>query len=65
MPHASVNLKGAVDKSAHGQSCVVMIADNFTISGTAGILQTDIGKCGKAGVTMPQTTVAGRSALVQ
>jgi len=34
MPHASVNLKGAVDKSAHGQSCVVMIADNFTISGT-------------------------------
>src|SRR5258705_2555946 len=65
MPHASVNLKGAVDKAAHGHSCVVMIADNFTISGTAGILQTDIGKCGKAGVTMPQTTVAGRSASVQ
>ena len=65
MPHASVNLKGAVDKAAHGQSCVVMIADNFTISGTAGILQTDIGHCKDAGVTMPTTTVAGRSALVQ
>jgi hypothetical protein len=65
MPHASVNLKGAVDKAAHGQSCVVMIADNFTISGTAGILQTDIGNCKDAGVTMPTTIVAGRSALVQ
>jgi Flp pilus assembly protein TadG len=65
MPHASVNLKGAVDKAAYGHSCVVMIADNFTISGTAGILQTDIGKCKDAGVTMPTTTVAGRSALVQ
>jgi hypothetical protein len=65
MPHASVNLKGAVDKAAHGHSCVVMIADNFTISGTAGILQTDIGQCPQAGLTMPTTTVAGRSALVQ
>jgi hypothetical protein len=65
MPHASLTLKGAVDKAAHGQSCVVMIADNFQISGTAGILQTDIGNCGKAGLTMPTTTVAGRSALVQ
>jgi Flp pilus assembly protein TadG len=45
MPHASVTLKGAVDKAAHGQSCVVMVADNFQISGTAGILQTDIGHC--------------------
>jgi Flp pilus assembly protein TadG len=65
MPHASVNLKGAVDKAAHGNSCVVMIADNFTISGTGGILKTNIGHCHDAGVTMPTTTVAGRSALVQ
>ncbi len=65
MPHASVTLKGAVDKATHGQSCVVMIADNFTISGTGGILKTNIGNCGKAGVTMPTTIVAGRSALVQ
>jgi hypothetical protein len=65
MPHASVNLKGAVDKAAHGNSCVVMVADNFTISGTAGILQTDIGQCTQAGLTMPTATVPGRSALVQ
>ena len=65
MPHASVTLNGAVDKAAHGQSCVVMVADNFTISGTAGILQTDIGNCGGAGLTMPTATVAARSQLVQ
>jgi len=65
MPHASVTLKGAVDKAAHGNSCVVMIADNFTISGTAGILQTDIGHCHDAGLTVPTATLAARSALVQ
>ncbi len=66
MPHASVTLKGAVDKATNGgHSCVVMIADNFTISGTAGILQTDIGQCPQAGLSMPTATVAGRSALVQ
>ena len=65
MPHASVTLKGAVDKAAHGHSCVVMVADNFTISGTAGILQTDIGQCPAAGLTMPTATLAARSALVQ
>jgi hypothetical protein len=65
MPHASVTLKGAVDKAAHGQSCVVMVADNFQISGTAGILQTDIGHCGDAGLTMPTATLAARSQLVQ
>src|SRR6266550_6827258 len=65
MPHASVSLKGAVDKATHGHSCVVMVADNFTISGTAGILQTDIGQCPAAGLTMPTATLAARSALVQ
>jgi hypothetical protein len=65
MPHASVTLKGAIDKGNAGNSCVVLVADNFTISGTAGILKTDIGHCGDAGLTMPKATVAGRSALVQ
>ena len=65
MPHATVTLKGAVDKAAHGNSCVVMVADNFQISGTAGILQTDIGHCGDAGLTMPTVTLAARSQLVQ
>jgi Flp pilus assembly protein TadG len=65
MPHSSVTLKGAVDKATHGHSCVVMIADNFIISGTAGILQTDIGQCPAQGLTMPTATISARSALVQ
>jgi hypothetical protein len=65
MPHASVTLKGAIDKGTVGKSCVVLVADNFTISGTAGILKTDVGNCPGAGLTMPQAIVAGRSALVQ
>jgi hypothetical protein len=62
MPHASVTLKGAVDKSTAGKSCLVMVADNFQISGTGGVLKTDIGQCGQAGLTMP--TANGRLALV-
>jgi hypothetical protein len=62
MPHASVTFKGAVDKATNGKSCLVMVADNFTISGTAGILKTDIGQCPQAGLTMPNATT--RSALV-
>jgi hypothetical protein len=64
MPHASVTLKGAIDKGTAGKSCVVMVADNFTISGTAGILKTDIGQCAQAGLKMPSATIRGRSALV-
>jgi hypothetical protein len=65
MPHATVTLKGAIDKSTNGKSCVVMVADNFQISGTGGILKTDIGQCKQAGLTMPTATVLARSALVQ
>jgi hypothetical protein len=65
MPHASVTLKGAIDKSNAGKSCVVMVADNFQISGTAGILQTDIGQCTQAGLTMPTAAAPSRTALVQ
>jgi hypothetical protein len=64
MPHASVTLKGAIDKGIAGKSCVVLVADNFTISGTAGILKTDIGQCAQAGLKMPNATIPGRSALV-
>jgi hypothetical protein len=54
MPHATITLKGAIDKSAFGNKCVVMVADNFQISGTGGIMKTDIGQCKQAGLTMPQ-----------
>lgn len=64
MPHASVNLKGAIDKSTNGKSCLVMVADNFQISGNGGINKADIGQCAQAGLTMPNATTA-RTALVQ
>lgn len=58
-PHATITLKGAIDKSTNGAKCLVMVADNFQISGTGGILKTDIGQCTSAGLNMPQVTVGG------
>ena len=64
MPHASITLKGAIDKATVGKSCLVMVADNFQISGTAGVLKTDIGQCPQAGLTMPTAAIPTRSQLV-
>jgi hypothetical protein len=64
MPHASVTLKGAIDKGTAGNKCVVLVADNFTISGTGGILKTAIGGCKEAGLTIPNVTLR-RVGLVQ
>jgi Flp pilus assembly protein TadG len=64
MPHATVTLKGAIDKSTNGKSCVVIVADNFQISGTGGVLKTDIGQCAQAGLSMPTATIPGRASLV-
>jgi hypothetical protein len=63
MPNAQIQLNGAIDKSNFGQACVVMVADNFQISGTGGILKSDIGNCKAAGLTVPQANV-GAVALV-
>jgi hypothetical protein len=65
MPHAQITLKGAIDKSNVGKQCVVMVADNFQISGNGGIMKTDTGQCDQAGLTMPTTTIPGGVALVQ
>jgi Flp pilus assembly protein TadG len=64
MPHATLTLKGAIDKSNFGHQCVVMVADNFQISGTGGILKTDIGECQQAGLTMPTAVIPGAAKLV-
>jgi hypothetical protein len=64
MPHATLTLKGAIDKSTFGKKCVVMVADNFQISGTGGIMKTDIGQCSQAGLAMPTATLSARSQLV-
>ena len=65
MPHSTLTLKGAIDKSTFGKSCVVMVADNFQISGTGGIMKTDIGQCAQAGLTMPTATIPSVAVLVQ
>jgi hypothetical protein len=56
-PHATVNLKGAIDKSTNGAKCLVLVADNVQISGTGGILKSDIGNCAGAGLTVPTVQV--------
>jgi Flp pilus assembly protein TadG len=63
MPHATITLKGAIDKSTNGQSCVVMVADNFQISGTGGILKTNVQNCAAAGLAQPKSP--GGAVLVQ
>jgi Flp pilus assembly protein TadG len=62
-PHATITLKGAIDKSTNGQRCVVMVADNFQISGTGGILKTNVQNCAAAGLTQPKSP--GGAVLVQ
>jgi Flp pilus assembly protein TadG len=63
MPHATINLKGAIDKSTHGNSCLVLVADNFQISGTGGFLKANPLQCKAAGLTTP-TVPVGVTALV-
>ena len=62
LPHASVSLKGAVNKSSYGQSCFVLVVDNLLVSGTGDIMPK--GECVAAGVTMPTGAAPGRGQLV-
>jgi hypothetical protein len=64
LPHASVAIKGAIDRATSDKSGLVMVADNFTISGTAGILKANIRRRPQAGLTMPAAPIPGRGALV-
>jgi Putative Flp pilus-assembly TadE/G-like len=58
-PHASLAFKGAVNKSSNGASCLLLIADNVTLSGTASIEPTTTASCLTAGVTLPTNNVGG------
>jgi Flp pilus assembly protein TadG len=62
LPHSSVTLSGAVNKSSNGASCFLLIVDNITINGTGKILAN--GGCDAAGVTLPTNNV-GAIALVK
>jgi Flp pilus assembly protein TadG len=64
MPHATLTLRGAIDKSTFGKSCLVMVADSFQISGTGGLMKTNIGQCSQAGLTMPTAAIPAGAVLV-
>jgi Flp pilus assembly protein TadG len=49
LPHSSVTLSGAVNKSANGAQCMLMVVDNITVNGTGGIFANDTG-CAAAGL---------------
>jgi len=63
-PYASITFKGAVNKSSYGQSCLLFVADNITMKGTASIEQTTTSSCSAAGVTLPSDSVNAGAALV-
>jgi Flp pilus assembly protein TadG len=65
MPHATVTLSGAVNKSSNGQACFVMVMDSITINGTGDVLSNNTpANCLRAGVNLPYATVPGRGQLV-
>ena len=59
LPHASVTISGAINKSADGAICFVMVANDVRINGTGGIYaQSPAGAgCKDAGLNMPKVTI--------
>jgi hypothetical protein len=53
LPHSSVTLSGAVNKSSNGTSCFVLVVDNLTINGTGSIFAHDT-QCASGGLAAPQ-----------
>jgi Flp pilus assembly protein TadG len=63
LPHSSVTLSGAVNKSSNGQSpCFALVIDNVIIKGAGDILPN--GGCVAAGLQMPTGLSPGRGQLV-
>ena len=62
LPHSSVTLSGAVNKSANGAQCMLMVVDNITVNGTGGIFANDTG-CAAAGL-INQPGGGARGAIV-
>jgi hypothetical protein len=53
LPHSSVTVSGAVNKSSNGALCFTMVVDNLTINGTGSIFKNNT-QCADAGLTQPQ-----------
>ena len=54
LPHASVTLSGAVNKSSNGASCLALVVDNIIVNGTGAIF-TNNNQCAQAGLMMPHS----------
>jgi hypothetical protein len=61
LPHSSVTLNGAVNKSSQGQTCFELVVDNVTINGTGSIFKNNT-QCAAAGLN--QTKGGNRGMLV-
>jgi hypothetical protein len=61
LPHSSVTLSGAVNKSSLGLRCFEMVMDNLTVNGTGDIFAND-DQCAAAG--LDQTRGGNRGMLV-
>lgn len=61
LPHSSVTLSGAVNKSSQGASCFEMVVDDLTLNGTSDIFAND-NQCQSAGLN--QTKGGSRGMLV-
>jgi len=61
MPHASLTLSGAINKSSVGLTCLELVVDNITINGTGSIFKND-SQCDQAGLN--QTKGGSRGMLV-
>ena len=57
LPHSTVTLSGAVNKSSQGQDCFVMVVDNITVNGTALIFANDT-QCAAAGLNPPTASAS-------
>lgn len=64
LPHSTVTLSGAINKSSYGDSCMVMVVDNLTINGTGYIFSQSQSGCTQAGLTMPSAQIPSRGSLV-
>ena len=63
LPHSTVTLNGAVNKSSNGQSpCFALVIDSVIIKGAGNILPN--GGCVAAGLQMPTGLSPGRGQLV-
>ena len=61
LPHSSVTLSGAVNKSSQGLRCFELVVDNLTVNGTGDIFAND-DQCAAAGLN--QTRGGNRGMLV-